>query len=290
MKKVGYFFLSFLPLVLAIAIQFIAMFFLMGTGAIYALVSPNRSGKSISDALFILLTDTNFNACTMAVYSFIVICIFGIWYYRSLGGDFLPRLKTTFHPLQFFGIVILVPGTQFATSYIIAFISLMFPSWLEEYMELMESSGLNQDLTPFLFLYAVLVGPIAEELIFRGVTMRSIRRIFPFWAANIFQAVLFGLYHMNWLQGCYAMLLGLVLGYICEKGGSIYLSIFFHILYNFWGTVITTQLANSGINEVVLGVIMFVSLFISLAIGGILFHLGQKKKAATVKTLQIQES
>ena len=32
--------------------------------------------------------------------------------------------------------------------------------------------------------------------------------------------------------------LGMVLGYICEKGGSIYQSILFHMMFNFWGTII----------------------------------------------------
>ena len=42
----------------------------------------------------------------------------------------------------------------------------------------------------------------------------------------------------------YAFVLGLVLGWICEKGGSIYFSMFFHILFNFWGTIIGPLLNN----------------------------------------------
>ena len=85
-----------------------------------------------------------------------------------------------------------------------------------------------------MFIYAVILGPVCEELVFRGVTMRLVRRALPFWAANLMQAVLFGIFHMNWIQGIYAFVLGLVLGWICEKGGSIYFSMFFHILINFW--------------------------------------------------------
>jgi hypothetical protein len=40
----------------------------------------------------------------------------------------------------------------------------------------------------------------------------------PFWVANILQAVLFGIYHMNPLQGIYAFFIGLFLGYVCHKG------------------------------------------------------------------------
>jgi membrane protease YdiL (CAAX protease family) len=291
MKKVGYFFLGFVPVILATVIQFVSMFFLMGMGAIYAFLHADGSGRRMQSVLFSLLSDSEFNACIMIIYCLISICIFGIWYYHSLGGDFLPNVRTTFHPLQFVGIVLMVPGIQFATSYLIAILSVMFPSWLEEYTELMETSGLGDSMAPLMLAYAIFIGPIAEELIFRGVTLRCFRRIFPFWLANICQAVLFGAYHMNWLQGVYAGALGLILGFICEKGGSIYLSIFLHILYNFWGTVVTTAITGLGISDVVLAVLMFVILVVSLSAGGVVFHLGQKKKKAfTVKRLQIQES
>ena len=87
-----------------------------------------------------------------------------------------------------------------------------------------------------MMIYSVCLAPIGEELIFRGVTMRIARRSFPFWAANLIQAVLFGIFHMNMIQGIYAAVLGLFLGYVCEKGGSIYLAIVFHFLFNLWGT------------------------------------------------------
>lgn len=290
MKKIGYFLLSFLPFLLALVVQFFASFFMMGMGAVFSAVHSGTKGGRIPDTLNTMLYDNEFNACIMVIYSLIIICAFGIWYYRNLGGDFLPKLRTTFHPLHFVGILVLVPGMQFATSYLIAILSIIFPSWLEQYEQILETSGLSQQLSPLLLIYAVIVGPIAEELIFRGVTMRSIRRVFPFWLANIFQAVLFGFYHMNWLQGCYAAVFGLALGYVCEKGGSIYLSIFFHILFNFWGTVVTGLLSQAPISEVILGLLMLITMIVSLIIGSLIFHLGQVRKAITVRTLQSQES
>ena len=37
---------------------------------------------------------------------------------------------------------------------------------------------------------------------------------------------------LDMIQGIYAFFLGMVLGYICEKGGSIYQSILFHMMFN----------------------------------------------------------
>jgi hypothetical protein len=289
MKKLGYFFLSFLPFILALVAQFAAALFLMAMGAIFALAGLGNFGRT-SGSLNSLYLNSDFNACIMVIYCLIIISCFGAWYYRNLGGVFLPDVRTTFHPLQFVGILIMVPGIQFSTSYLIAILSAVFPSWLEDYMKLMETSGLGDNLSPMMLTYAVFIGPIAEELIFRGVTLRSFRRVFPFWLANLCQASLFGLYHMNLLQGVYAGALGLVLGFICERGGSIYLSMFLHILYNFWGTIVTSALSDLGLSDAVLSILMLVTLIISLSVGGIVFHRGQQQKVLNLKRLQTQES
>jgi hypothetical protein len=289
MKKLGYFFLSFLPFILALVAQFAAALFLMALGAIFALAGLGNFSRT-AGSLYSLYLNTDFNACIMVIYCLIIISCFGAWYYRNLGGDFLPDVRTTFHPLQFVGILIMVPGIQFSTSYLIAILSAVFPSWLEAYMKLMETSGLGDNLSPMMLAYAVFIGPIAEELIFRGVTLRSFRRVFPFWLANLCQASLFGLYHMNLLQGVYAGALGLVLGFICERGGSIYLSMFLHILYNFWGTIVTSALSDLGLSDAVLSILMLVTLIISLSVGGLVFHRGQQQKVLNLKRLQTQES
>lgn len=75
-----------------------------------------------------------------------------------------------------------------------------FPELAQPVRKLMETAGLDSDIGLFMFIYAVILGPVCEELVFRGVTMRLVRRALPFWAANLMQAVLFGIFHMNWIQ------------------------------------------------------------------------------------------
>ena len=107
--------------------------------------------------------------------------------------------------------------------------------------------------------------------------MRLARQSLPFWGANILQAILFGILHGNWLQGCYAAALGLLLGVVCEKGGSIYYSILLHILFNLWGTVLSELL--SGVEDTMLfAVLMFLGMIVSLGLGLFLFIFGMKKK------------
>ena len=46
------------------------------------------------------------------------------------------------------------------------------------------------------------------------------------------QALMFGFFHMNLVQGIYTFALGLLLGYLVEKTGNLLVPIVLHILYN----------------------------------------------------------
>lgn len=277
MKKLKTFLFSLVPFLLAFAMEYIAVFYLMIVAAIFMFaIAPGITGHATSvDDLMSLFTNTDFNTIIMIVFSLSCTIIFGIWYYKSCGGNYRLNIKKELHPLQLVGIAVMVPGTQFATSILISVISVIFPKWLEDYEALMESAGMSDEITIIMFIYSVFLAPWSEELIFRGVTMRVARRAFPFWIANIIQALLFGAFHMNMLQGCYAFALGLILGYVCERGGSIYYSIFFHFLFNLWG--MTAQWMNS-MNETLLSILILLGATIILPAGAILFQQGTKKR------------
>jgi membrane protease YdiL (CAAX protease family) len=108
--------------------------------------------------------------------------------------------------------------------------------------------------------------------------MRLARKAFPFWVANFMQAFLFGVFHMNPLQGCYAFTLGLVLGYVCERGGSIYYAILFHFLFNLWGT---TSQWMASIDEMLLGTIIILGSLILLPAGMLLYNMGIHRREQT---------
>ena len=261
MRKLGYFLYAFVPFILVEIVQIICVFYLTGISAIFGLGPLNE-----------LLLDESFSTMIMIIYTLIVICGFGIWYYCCYGGEYIAGVDRQFHPLLVAGVVALVPGAQFLSNYICTFIYIVKPDWWDSYVELMETSGLTE--TTFLIIvYAVFLGPICEELIFRGVTMRMFGCVFPFWLANICQAILFGAYHMNIVQGIYAFVLGLILGYVCDKGKSIYYSIFLHILFNFWGTIISSlfdEISSTAFTELLILLITA----ISLAGGFVLFKKG----------------
>lgn len=278
MNRVKTLLFSTVPFFLAIGIQFVAVFYLLFIAAIFLFgIAPAVQGSSFSDMdLLALSSDNNFNAVASIIFSVSCIAAFAIWYYKSCSGNFKINIKKSFHPYEIVGIVLLVPGSQFMSSIVTSMISLVFPSWLEDYMELIESAGLSGEVPFLMMLYSVCLAPISEELIFRGVTYRIARRAFPFWIANIIQALFFGIFHMNPLQGCYTFVLGLFMGYICEKGGSIYHAIFFHFLFNLWGTTASQWLLVD--NEIVQGIIIIVGTIVGLTAGIFFFKKGNTLK------------
>lgn len=279
MKKVGHFFLAFVPIILAAIIQYLAVFFAMGISTLIEGTWYTYSGVAniytVFDDLGYFWTTSRFNTYIMLIYAAMTIVVFGLWYYMRYEGNYLPNPRHTFHPLTILGVVMLTPGMQYLATYIVSFTASLFPKWLEQYENLMESAGLDEAMTLGLFLYSVIFAPFSEELIFRGVTMRQARKALPFWAANLVQASLFGIFHMNMIQGIYAFFLGLIFGYICERGGSIYHSILLHMLFNFWAAAIS-QFITFG--DTAFSFLFWLFFGVAMTICGIMvFTLGTKK-------------
>lgn len=82
-----------------------------------------------------------------------------------------------------------------------------------------------------MLLYASFIGPITEEIVFRGYIMRGFQRYGSYYAI-IMSAVVFGAFHGNLIQSIFAVLVGLVLGYVAMKY-SIKWSFLLHIINNF---------------------------------------------------------
>lgn len=92
-------------------------------------------------------------------------------------------------------------------------------------------------------LYLAILGPVLEEILCRGMILRvgsSISNKF----GVILSALLFSFMHMNFLQGTNTFVMGLILGYITIKSGSIIPAIAAHIFNN---SIAVVQMAVAGI-------------------------------------------
>jgi len=125
--------------------------------------------------------------------------------------------------------------TQIAGAYLLTFILPLFPNLYESYMGTIDSLTENNI---FIWISVGLISPVAEELIFRGVIYKYARRYAPYLITNLLQAALFGIYHGNIVQGIYAFLLGLLMGFLVNISGSIIPSIIFHLSVNIFGLFI----------------------------------------------------
>ena len=105
---------------------------------------------------------------------------------------------------------------------------------LEKYSEAYrKASGIIYAL-PFSYqiLYTGILVPILEELIFRLLIFKVLRKWIPFVWAMLISAFLFGLYHGNLVQFVYASLCGLFLAYVYETYGSLLAPIIAHMVMN----------------------------------------------------------
>jgi len=96
-------------------------------------------------------------------------------------------------------------------------------------------SVLASDESPWpLFIIVVIVAPIMEEYVFRYLPYRKLGgydpRLYVVWTA-----VAFGLFHMDLVQSTYTIVVGLVLGVIMIKTGSLKYVIALHMIFNLVG-------------------------------------------------------
>ena len=128
-------------------------------------------------------------------------------------------------------------GMQIVTTLIMVLVNVLLPSVMEEYNTLVDGSG----ITTYGLMWVIstlVLPPLVEEAGFRGLGLTYLERAgVPFAVANIVQALAFGIFHMNLTQGIYTFVLGLALGYVTHRSGSIAPTMLMHLVYNLMGTL-----------------------------------------------------
>lgn len=140
--------------------------------------------------------------------------------------------------------------------------------------EILKAFNLQQvDMSKFtnqvgfpIILYGVILGPLAEEIMFRGLVMFKLEENGKRYA-YIISSILFGIMHGDLTQIPFAILGGLILGYIAQKYGLIY-SYIFHMINN--GTAISYNLLNTRISESILDKIYYLFFIITFLIAVII--------------------
>lgn len=284
MKKAGRYLLIAVPVLIGLGIQLLCS--ALG-GMVYGIVysfQAAMNGETVSQA--------EIQAGLMAGYSDIIIYIlivsqlvsllvFGIWYRIQNKKTVKRKAAQIIHGKTIGWIVLFGIGLQALTSVALQLAYLVVPDAIENMSELLEQAGVGE-MGVFSMAATVILAPVVEEILFRGVTFKLAKKAgAPFMAANILQALMFGVYHANLVQGAYAFVLGLVLGYAAQKYGSLYPAILLHLAYNLSATLLNTI---SGLfPQTVLVPVLFAAVgAVFVGIGVRLFKADEKAEAAEI--------
>ncbi|MEA1928458.1 MAG: CPBP family intramembrane glutamic endopeptidase [Candidatus Auribacterota bacterium] len=99
-----------------------------------------------------------------------------------------------------------------------------------------------------LFVVGILLGPLAEELFFRGVLFPALKKRLNVSWSVIISALLFSSLHQTWAGFLPIFGLGILLAHSYQKTGSLLVPIFIHIIHNglfLTFTVLVFQLTGS---------------------------------------------
>ncbi|MCL2806805.1 MAG: CPBP family intramembrane metalloprotease [Coriobacteriia bacterium] len=189
------------------------------------------------------------------------------WLFLVRGKKFLTSDVTRVHskvniPTISF-LFILILGVQFLMVLIQTGVEPLFEQTGGSFTEALEESTASLVSWPWGVLYVVILGPIFEELVFRGAVMRRLERHGANFAI-IVSSVLFGLYHMILFQAIFAFFIGLILAYAAGRF-SLKWAILLHMLNNGLA-VLQVHFALDETFALVVLICYFVAFIITLAV------------------------
>lgn len=270
-NKIGTLLLSFAPVIASMILYMIAFFADIAIFTIIKTLSGDtyRTGSLEGEDALSVMTGSSFNAGLLNLIKFsLYLVIFGFWYYKSFCNTTKKEVRTfrekpvstIFTPIYLTLFVILGYCVQLFVDAVLLLLSNVFPKTFAEYFSLADSLA-GQGVSVLMIISVIFIAPIAEELIFRGLTFRYAIKIMPAWLAVSFQAVIFGIYHGNIVQGIYAFLIGLLFGLLVYKTDSLIPSVLLHCFINAGAYLVPSVLLNSNIKAAII-------LIAALVIGG----------------------
>jgi len=125
-------------------------------------------------------------------------------------------------------VALIVPGLVLITGVLTSLMAWIFPMSLDD--QEMFSDMTASSAIPLLF--ACVAAPVLEEMLFRGVILRSFLQQYSRIESILWTSFLFALAHLNVYQFFTALLLGIVLGWLYERTRSLWPCILLHALFN----------------------------------------------------------
>lgn len=159
-----------------------------------------------------------------------IACIFVVFksVKNEITPDILPRKGMKDNAIDMISVFFISLVVAVAVNYI--FMISGFSSSSSSYNNIYKAQ-FGVDFIVGIVLYG-LVSPIAEEMIFRGIIYNRLKRMFSLYLSVALQAILFGLFHGNIIQGVYGFLMGILIGAIYEKYKGFWAPVLAHMVAN----------------------------------------------------------
>ncbi len=157
-----------------------------------------------------------------------------------------PKVKLTFKKFMWYLFVAYGIGI-FCATFTNEIITLISKVCNKEFSDRVEEMMSNSTPIP-LILFVAIIGPIFEELIFRGLLLKKLR-VYGDKTAIIYTSIAFGLFHTNISQILFAAVIGVVLSYVVCKTNNIKYSIMIHIIINMLSSI-ATIISTAGLDAI----------------------------------------
>ncbi len=171
--------------------------------------------------------DIQFPILYLLTFGLILLYLYRKWKKEDSGAKFNFKIQN-YRILP----ILLVVATAIFIVNIFIISSIPMSDSMKEYLrEIFEQTGI------FTLLTAVIIVPIFEELIFRGIILDGFLKQYSPIKSIIISSLIFGIVHFNPWQFAIAFLGGLFIGWIYYKTQSVSLAIFIHFINNATGTL-----------------------------------------------------
>lgn len=234
MKKAVDFINVIIPFIIAIAIQALVVMLYELVVLIRYFISNGTDLNAIANGFVENMEAAHQLAMSIFIASLCLV-IFGIWYNKLNRNGMVRQAGKIFSIKLVISILFLGIGAQISLSLMLNIMISIRPEWFRSYGQVMDQLGGGNSLLSV--IYIGLIAPFSEEFIFRGIILKKAQKVMPFMGANIMQAMLFGIYHGNVVQGIYAFALGMLLGFICYRL-SLFVAVLLHMVINISGILL----------------------------------------------------
>ncbi len=232
------------------------------------------------------LTDLDFNliSLTSSVLTIVALAVTAALKHRPFSEH------TGFYPLRTWKAALLFP-LGVAVQFLVTMVVNLIP-WSQEMLEnfnsVYEYMGHSEGPVQFIVeIVAVgIMGPLVEELIFRGCIYTRLRRGMPTAAAVIISAAAFGMAHGVFIAFCYATVLGLMLAYTYVKFETVLAPFILHMGFNL-ANYIPLMREDSSPAEVIITLVVSAVVAVACASVIVLSDVSRKKAVSGTITVNV---